>query len=311
MSDSPEKSFPEKKPNTTSNSALVPVSASKNTSGDVYTEISPTAPAKSLPANTTKDSDKTNPPVITEIPSTSPAPDMTTISKDSNSDTKKTDASSSSEPQFTTDKIGQWASRQENPFAEQNRRRQAKKQAGDDRLRKAAPYIFGGGMLALICGLIVCIIMLVVDLNAVMPLPEDVSMGSEGAQQVQDRAQEIMNKYLKNKNNSSNSNTNEQPTQKEIDKAVAEVGKFYEQQAAQTDDENKKIDVILLKMELYYNNYQLQQVVDVSTELDASKMSDIQKGQLWTMLANTYYNLDNKELGDSYIDLIVNNLEVD
>ncbi len=43
--------------------------------------------------------------------------------------------------QFSSQNIGRWASKQENPFAKQNRERQAKRREQDKKRQKAAPFI--------------------------------------------------------------------------------------------------------------------------------------------------------------------------
>lgn len=207
------------------------------------------------------------------------------------------------EVQFTADKIGHWASKQENPFAEQNRKAAAKKQREHEQAKKATPIvaiILGiAAVIAAVGGLAVLVFTLI---NS-DPLPDDITIGSEGAGMVLDQSQKIFTERFDKIQNTDNKTT-EDATQEAIDAAK----KFYDRKFNQATSQDQKNDLVLLEMELFNNNAQPQQVIDSAQKANSDTMTDMQKGMYWGMLVNAYFNINDTESANKYLGLL-NSLE--
>lgn len=213
--------------------------------------------------------------------------------------TKKTgEEKSETKVQFKSDNIGRWVSKQENPFAEQNRKTQAKKQKQAEQRKKSAPFVVAVvGVLAVaagVCGLVFLVISLINDRPT---LPDDLALGSAGATEIQDEAQSIYDDSLAN-----SSGQNDEERMKD---ALEAAKNFFNSKKSLATDEATKNDLDVLEMQLYSDNDQLQAVIDMGESLDFDAMGEEQRGQCYSMLLNAAYNAGDVELGQYYLEKIL------
>ncbi len=211
--------------------------------------------------------------------------------------------------EFKTSNIGKWASKQENPFAKQNRERQAKKQARNKKRQKAAPYVVA------VCGIVAVglgIWGLVVLIGALTysPINEDLSLGGNGAVEIQKGAQEVFDKHLQAGANPGNSGNNgssgssdgdsNNATTESEQKANEAVQEYFEGWQNSTSDEAKKAQLQLVEMEFYYNNGQFGTVLNMFDKVNKDALSESEQGQFYGMLMNAAFSTDQIELGQYY-----------
>lgn len=211
--------------------------------------------------------------------------------------------------QFKTEDIGRWASRQEDPFAEQNRKTAAKKQERNRKRQKVAPIfiIIASAILSIaaVVGLVFLIIHLVSD-----PLPENITPGSTGATEVGQSAQDVYNKYLEsfyNKNQGENGEDKgsiENPSEEAINGALNAVEDYFNNRTDSVSEESKRIDLVIIEMGIYAKNDQPEKVIEAGKKVDAGNMSDEQKAPYWGMLMNACFNLNNMEAAQHYLELL-------
>lgn len=318
MSSSPESKTTSQNPSGTGSTPAVPSHAAPIAGSTSAQQASqPTAaptPAKSAPvqpaaaASTSKtpvpasqSAQKSPTPTSQSAPKTStPAPATTRVSA-------VPSAARQSDVQFSTANIGKWAAKQESPFAEQNRRADEKRQRSAKTRRKVLPIVaIVGGIIAI--GLIVWgVIMLVRALNAPEKLPEDIAYGSEGATEIQGKAQEIWNQYLSNLNpgNDDQGQNEENPDDSEnISQAIEAVSDYFDEQLSLVNNDTQKADLVIIEMDVMNTNNQPEGVISAGSKADPDTMTNYQKGLYYGMLTNAYYNVGNTSEGDRYFDLL-------
>lgn len=102
------------------------------------------------------------------------------------------------EVQFTADNIGRWASRQENPFAEQNRKAAAKKQRDNEERKKATPIvaiILGVAAVIAAVGGLVALIVFLINSQPDESLPEISGSTLESSTEYYDVLQNFFNQH--------------------------------------------------------------------------------------------------------------------
>lgn len=200
--------------------------------------------------------------------------------------------------QFKSDNIGRWASKQENPFAEQNRKTAAKKQQQAEQRKKAAPFVVVVvsivAVVAAVCGLVFLIIALI---NSRPTLPDDLTMGSDGAAEISNEAQSVYDEYL--------ASSEGQSDEERLQGALEAAKKFFNSKKGLTTNESVKTDLQVLEMQLYNNNAQPQAIIDMSADLNFDAMNEEQRGQCYSMLLNAAVDTDNTELSQYYMEKIL------
>ncbi len=169
--------------------------------------------------------------------------------------------------QFTTKNIGRWASRQENPFAEQNRKAAAKKQQQAVQRRKVAPiFIIIGSILAV--GLAVFgLVMLIINLVNGQPQRDIPVISGSTAQDVGDYRDALQKFY-----NQGTSNVQDVKVD-EIDKTV--------QDSLDKADSQEQVDAIKLgQMIFFVNNNLYEQAWKVAQEINPDNL-DLEKQRLY------------------------------
>lgn len=98
--------------------------------------------------------------------------------------------------QFTTGDIGRWSSRQEDPFAEQNRKRAVKKQTRNAKRQKAAPIVVIIISVILVATAIVGLVFLIIHLShrTVSEIPEINGSTTQDIANYRDLLQNFYNK---------------------------------------------------------------------------------------------------------------------
>ena len=198
--------------------------------------------------------------------------------------------------QFKTENIGSWASKQENPFAKQNRERQAKKQERDQKRQKVAPFFVTFASAAVIGVALWGLVMLVVGLiNGQPKLPEDITLGSEGATEIQNVAQGLFNQHLKQDNGKDFPDEVVSEFPDDTTGAVSAVNEYFEQQEKLAENETQKNNLVILQMSVFNNNSQYDALLLAAEKANPDMMSDMQKGMYYTMLFNTYSNIGDEK----------------
>ncbi len=195
--------------------------------------------------------------------------------------------------QFTTSNIGRWKSSQENPFAEQNRKEQAKKQAKAKRnaeWRKKLSPVF-----IIICAILaigLAIFGLVVVITSVTGIfggedystPEISGSSEEAIADYRDVLNKFYNRYP---------NASEEEKYQEIDRVVNETLKN------ESNGENSNaVRIALIGFCMSSGCY--QQAIDASKDVDVSKIPVDQLPKYYNMVANCYYWLGDTDKANEY-----------
>lgn len=171
--------------------------------------------------------------------------------------------------QFKTENIGSWASRQENPFAKQNRERQAKKQERDKKRQKVAPFFVTFASAAVIGVALWGLVMLVVGLIS-RPGPEVPMIAGGSSEDIANYKDILKNFY------------NKRPEATTEERVQDVEGAVQETLDTRQGRENEKF-VRLAQAQLYADNGLYEQVVSTVGDIDTENMTLEQ--------LHTYYNM--------------------
>lgn len=155
---------------------------------------------------------------------------------------------------FRSENIGKWAARQENPFAEQNRKTAARKKKQKENIRKARPYIFTVGIVAIIIIAAVLGIMLIASIIN-RPSPEIPNIAGGTFEDVTNYKDLLHKIYQENNDNP-----------KSIDEAVAETLKTSEGKEFENE-------VRLAQMLFYQDNNQADKVNEIGDMIQPDQLS--------------------------------------
>ena len=187
------------------------------------------------------------------------------------------------EVQFTADKIGHWASKQENPFAEQNRKAAAKKQREHEQAKKATPIvaiILGvAATIAAVGGLVVLIVFLI----NLWPKPEEAPIISgDSAADISDY-RDILQDFYNNDG---------------IDKVDSIINN-----ALDTNEGKEYTNQLLLSQALfYYDNSMCERVLSIGKQIDEGRLTNQNKQMFYNIMYDCYARTGNKDLSDQYFD---------
>lgn len=190
--------------------------------------------------------------------------------------------------QFSTGDIGRWASRQEDPFAAQNRKHAAKKQKRNARRQKAAPIIviITGAVLSVAA--VVGLVFLVIHLaNRNTVEIEEISGGTtEDIYNYRDILQGLYNQ---------NSSTTEAGKVEAVQNAVngtlsTSKGREYEAQ------------VKMAQALVYFENSLYSECVEVGEQIDYSRIDDMDKVVIYNVMYYSYSKIGNTDLATEYLD---------
>lgn len=181
---------------------------------------------------------------------------------------------------FSTDKIGQWAAKQEKPFAAQNQKEQTKKAERIRARKKALPFMILGIILGilLIGGIVALIIALNQPANKV-EAPEIYGNSDNDIYEYQDSLSEI---YKENGDNFD-------AVSDAVDKTLAtESGKANQAQ------------VRIAEAYFFAENSQYQRAIDALSGVDPATLSIDQQVMYYDTLYYANTVLGNKDLADEY-----------
>lgn len=305
MSSSPESKTTSQTPSVAGSTSAAP--ASMASPAQVAQPLQPTKEQASIKPTPTTVATPTSAKPATQPVAAAPLATKTPTSATSTAKFTSTSAGSQSNVQFKTANIGKWAAQQENPFAEQNRRADEKRQRSAKTRRKVLPIVaIIGGIIAL--GLIVWgVVMLVMALNAPEKLPEDIAFGSEGASEVQGKAQEIWDRYWNNiaSGDDDQNQDNENPGDTaDVSQAIEAVSDYFDEQLSIANNDSQKNDLVIIEMDLMNTNEQPEGVISAGNKGNPDTMTDYQKGLYYGMLTNAYYSVGNISEGDRYFELL-------
>lgn len=209
------------------------------------------------------------------------------------------------ETQFTTENIGRWASKQENPFAEQNRKAAAKKQKKAETRKKATPYVV---IIAAVIAVGLAIFGLVMIIIAFQPrLPDDLALGSEGAAEISDAAQNVYEEQLKkfyNQHGSNAAGSVENPSEEAVNDALNAVSDYYNEQKDKATDDAQKTQLGILEMQTLGFKGKNEDLIRIGLTLDKHRMGVVDRNYYYGIMANAYYSIGDIERGDYYLDQI-------
>ncbi len=201
---------------------------------------------------------------------------------------------------FKSDYIGQWAAKQEDPFAEQNRKAAEKKAAQEAARKKAIPYVKIGSIVAGCVAVIIVAIVIIINITKPAPLPE---VTPEESATMTEEAQKIFDKYTQGINLDDAENLTEKEKE-DIQKAVDEVGKYYEQQADRTEDNSVVIQLTMDEMMLYLWNNQPEAALKASERIDPNIMDTEEKISFYSLMGNIYDGFGDNTQAEYYYDLM-------
>ena len=180
--------------------------------------------------------------------------------------------------QFKSKDIGVETAKPQDIFAKQRKEAEKQKQA-EKKTRKILIIVFSilGGLIV-IGSLIWLIVWLINSHNAA----NDLTPGSDNATTIQEEAEEIY----------AGSNS------------LDDVTNYFNDRINNAESDDEKADLTIIEMSVYNDKDAPQKVVDAAERVDASYMSDEQRGRFYGMLVNAYTNLGDEEKAYYYIDLL-------
>lgn len=231
----------------------------------------------------------------------------------SNSPQNKPAANNSSQPdiEFTTSNIGRWASKQENPFAEQNRKTAAKKRARAEKRQKARPIaviaVSAVAIAAAIWGLVVLIIHLInrpVELDPETYTPEIAGGTMEDVNDYREILQSFYNERKKTTiNNESNDSNSGNATQEEQDKLYQDIDKVVQNTLNSSSGKEHTNAVILAQITFCAANGCYQQGIDAAQQINADQLTQEQRSIYYNVLANCYLWSGDEDKAEEYFNM--------
>lgn len=237
---------------------------------------------------------------------------MSNSPQNSKTSPNKTD----SKVQFKTENIGSWASRQENPFAKQNRERQAKKQERDQKRQKVAPFFVTFVSAAVIGVALWGLVMLIVNLISSSDIqvdytPEIAGSTTEDINNYRDLLQNFYNDQQAaiigevNTEDFDGAGTIE-GNDPEVDRQlIATVDAAVKNTLGTSNGRKNSNAVRYAQMLFYLNNGYYQEVVDTGLKIDTELLDTGQRSSFYDAMANSYYLLGDNENADIYYDYLL------
>lgn len=189
--------------------------------------------------------------------------------------------------QFKTKDIGRWASLQENPFAEQNRKTAEKNREAAKKRLKVAPAVIAVISVVVIGLGIWGLVSLIVHIVETWPKDEPVAEVIEGG------SREDISKYREILQNFYNQHNNVQSVQDVVNSTLeSESGQRYPEA------------VKIAESSFYITNGFYQEAIDALSSVDAEKLDDYQKVAYYTVLSCSYTRTDQPDKAQEYSDLL-------
>ena len=180
--------------------------------------------------------------------------------------------------QFKSKDIGVETAKPQDIFAKQRKEAEKQKQA-EKKTRKILIIVFSilGGLI--VVGLLIWLIVWLINSHNAA---NDLTPGSDNATTIQEEAEEIY----------AGSNS------------LDDVTNYFDDRINSAESDDEKADLTIIEMSVYNDKDAPQKVVDAAERVDASYMSDEQRGRFYGMLVNAYTNLGDEEKAYYYIDLL-------
>lgn len=180
--------------------------------------------------------------------------------------------------QFKSKDIGVETAKPQDIFAKQRKEAEKQKQA-EKKTRKILIIVFSilGGLIVI--GLLIWLIVWLINSHNAT---NDLTPGSDNATTIQEEAEEIY----------AGSNS------------LDDVTNYFNDRINNAESDDEKADLTIIEMSVYNDKDAPQKVVDAAERVDASYMSDEQRGRFYGMLVNAYTNLGDEEKAYYYIDLL-------
>lgn len=180
--------------------------------------------------------------------------------------------------QFKSKDIGVETAKPQDIFAKQRKEAEKQKQA-EKKTRKILIIVFSiiGGLIVI--GLLIWLIVWLINSHNAA---NDLTPGSDNATTIQEEAEEIY----------AGSNS------------LDDVTNYFNDRINNAESDDEKADLTIIEMSVYNDKDAPQKVVDAAERVDASYMSDEQRGRFYGMLVNAYTNLGDEEKAYYYIDLL-------
>ena len=203
---------------------------------------------------------------------------------------------------FKSDYIGQWAAKQEDPFAEQNRKAAEKKAAQEAARKKAMPYVKIGSIVAgcvAVIAIIVTVVLVVTHDSDASYAPE-ISGSSEDYDRKKDEKTD--DDYLENI-----AGTGETPENnpQEDEGLIAGVNQIVQNTLETVGGQNNTNAVLCAQAYFYFNNGYYQEVVNTIEQINLDTLDNTIKSSIYEVAANSYYWLGDEEKADAYYDLLL------
>lgn len=193
------------------------------------------------------------------------------------------DGQKSNNVQFKTKDIGRWASMQENPFAEQNRKAAERRQEVTKKRLKVAPAVIATISVIVIAFGIWGLVSLVIHVVNNWPKEEVVAEVIEG------NSQEDISKYRDILQNFYNQHNNLESVQDVVNTTLdSESGQQYPEA------------VKIAESNFYVFNGFYQEAIDAALSIDESKLTDEQKVQYYNTFSYGYTMLEDTEKAQEY-----------
>ena len=180
--------------------------------------------------------------------------------------------------QFKSKDIGVETAKPQDIFAKQRKEAEKQKQA-EKKTRKILIIVFSilGGLIVI--GLLIWLIVWLINSHNAA---NDLTPGSDNATTIQEEAEEIY----------AGSNS------------LDDVTNYFNDRINNAESDDEKADLTIIEMSVYNDKDAPQKVVDAAERVDASYMSDEQRGRFYGMLVNAYTNLGDEEAAYYYINLL-------
>lgn len=185
---------------------------------------------------------------------------------------------------FKSDYIGQWAAKQEDPFAEQNRKAADKKAAQEAARKKAMPYIKIGSIVAA-CVAVLAIIITVIVVIINQPKPEVPTIAGDSSEDVSDYTGILQDAYDQNQN-------------------LDDVDKIVEDTLGTDNGREYEAQVRLAEMVFYFDNDLYQQLIDTGVRIDPNSLQPDQRLRYYNYMRYGYSVLNDSDKANEYMDLV-------
>lgn len=222
--------------------------------------------------------------------STAPKASSAPVSMPAMSAQNPAQSTTPSNPNFTTGNIGRWASRQENPFAEQNRKADAEKQKRDRQRRKIAPYLYIGGGIIVLALIIWGIVALISHRGENTPVEGPIEIAGSSEQDIADY-QQILQNFL----------SQQQGTTQEKEEGVNKLVQNTLNTANGQDNANA---VKLAQLGAFVASGMYDAGLVASKEIDPESLDIKQLATYYNLVYLCYLSLGNQEKAAEYLSLM-------